>query len=217
MRRRAARQETSMARSDSVAKTAPPSRAFSGPEAFRAWLERHGETEKELLLRLFKTQARERGLTYKQALDEALCYGWIDGVRRALDEDSFVQRFSPRKATSYWSAVNIRRYGQLEKEGRVRPPGREAFDRRSREAKGRYSFESRPRALAPSYMKKLRAQERAWRFFARQPPGYRRLMAFWVMSAKRAETRERRLEMLIAHCDREQRIPLLGGASARKA
>src|SRR5262249_42391683 len=122
-----------------------------------------------------------------------------------------------RKADSYWSAVNIRRYGELEKDGRVRPPGREAFDRRSQKAKGRYSFESRPKALAPSYMKKLRGRERAWRFFALQPAGGRPLMAFWVMSAKRPETRERRLEILITHCEREQRIPLLGGASARKA
>jgi uncharacterized protein YdeI (YjbR/CyaY-like superfamily) len=195
-----------MARSDRVEKAAPSSRAFSDRQAFRAWLERHGRTEKELNLRCYKTHAKDRGLTYKEALDEALCFGWIDGVRRSLDEDTFTQRFSPRKADSYWSAVNIRRFGELDKEGRVRPPGREAFDRRSREAKGRYSFESRPKALAPSYMKKLRARERAWRFFARQPPGYRRLMAFWVMSAKRPETRERRLEILIAHCDREQRI-----------
>ena len=206
-----------MARNNSNARTAPPSRAFSGPEAFRAWLERHGRTEKELILRCYKTHSEERGLTYRQALDEALCFGWIDGVRRSLDEDSFTQRFSPRKADSYWSAVNIRRYGELEKEGRVRPPGHEAFSRRSREAKGRYSFESRPKALAPSYRKKLRAHERAWRFFSRQPPGYRRLMAFWVMSAKRAETRDRRMEILIAHANREERIPLLGGASARKA
>jgi uncharacterized protein YdeI (YjbR/CyaY-like superfamily) len=206
-----------MARNDSEPTTARSSRAFSGPEAFRAWLERHGRTEKELILRCYKTHAKERGLTYRQALDEALCFGWIDGVRRSLDEDTFVQRFSPRKTDSYWSAVNIKRYGELEKEGRVRPPGREAFDRRSRKVKDRYSFEARPKALAPSYMNKLRAHERAWRFFARQPPGYRRLMAFWVMGAKRAETRERRMEILIAHSDREQRIPLLGGASARKA
>src|SRR5262245_46876155 len=186
-----------MARNASAAMAAASSRAFSSPEAFRAWLERHGRTEKELNLRCYKTHAKERGLTYRQALDEALCFGWIDGVRRSLDADSFTQRFSPRKADSYWSAVNTRRYGELEKEGRVRPPGREAFDRRSKKTKDRYSFEARPRALAPYYMKKLRARERAWRFFARQPPGYRRLMAFWVMGAKRTETRERRLEILI--------------------
>src|SRR5262245_18464565 len=182
-----------MARNDSAATKAAPSRAFSGPEAFRAWLERHGRTEKELIVRCYMTHAKGRGLTYRQALDEALCFGWIDGVRRSLDEDSSTQRFSARKADSYWSAVNIRRYGELDKEGRVGPPGREAFERRSRKIKDRYSFEARPKALAPYYMKNLRARERAWRFFARQPPGYRRLMAFWVMGAKRPETRERRL------------------------
>ena len=218
MRRRGARPETSMARNASAATAAASSRAFPRAEAFRAWLERHGRREKELILRCYKTHAKERGLTYRDALDEALCFGWIDGVRRRLDEESFVQRFSPRKAASYWSAVNIKRYGELEAEGRVRPVGREAFERRSAKAKGRYSFESRPRALAPSYMKKLRANERAWRFFARQPPYYRRLIAFWVMSAKRPETRDRRMEILIAHSAREQRIPpLQGGASARRA
>jgi uncharacterized protein YdeI (YjbR/CyaY-like superfamily) len=184
-------------------------RAFSGPDEFRAWLERHGTKETELILRCYKTHARDRGLTYRQALDEALCFGWIDGVRRSLDEDTFTQRFTPRKAKSYWSAVNVKRFGELQAEGRVAPVGLQAFRRRSDEAKGRYSFESKPKGLAPAYLRKLRGHERAWRFYRSQPPWYRRTTAFWIMSAKRPETRAKRLDVLIARSDQETTIPPL--------
>jgi uncharacterized protein YdeI (YjbR/CyaY-like superfamily) len=194
-----------------------PARDFSGPDEFREWLERHGGSQSELHLRCYKTHARHRGLTYRQALDEALCFGWIDAVRRSLDEDSFTQRFTPRKAESYWSAVNVRRFHELEAEGRVSAAGREAFARRSEKIKGRYSFESRPRALAPAYLKKLRANPRAWRFYESQPPWYRRTTAFWIMSAMRPETRARRLDILIASSERGKRIPSLVRAPKGKA
>jgi uncharacterized protein YdeI (YjbR/CyaY-like superfamily) len=174
------------------------SKAFSSAKEFRAWLEKNHASVKELLIRLSKTGARERGLTYREALDEALCFGWIDGVRRRHDESSFVQRFSPRRAKSYWSAVNLKRYRELLGEGRVAGPGRAAFEARDRKPKGRYSFESRPRALAPVYARRMRAEPRAWEFFKSRPPWYRRVCAFWVMSAQKPETRARRLEQLIA-------------------
>jgi uncharacterized protein YdeI (YjbR/CyaY-like superfamily) len=174
------------------------SKAFSSPKEFRAWLEKNHATVKQLLIRLSKTGARERGLTYREALDEALCFGWIDGVRRRHDETSFVQRFSPRRAKSYWSAVNLKRYRELLAKGRVAGPGRVAFEARDRKPKGRYSFESRPRALAPAYARKLRGDPGAWEFFQSRPPWYRRVCAFWVMSAHKPETRARRLEQLIA-------------------
>ncbi len=172
--------------------------AFGTPDAFRDWLEKNHSNVKELHIRLYKTEAREHGMTYRQALDEALCFGWIDGVRRRHDDRSFVQRFTPRRAKSFWSAVNIRRYRELEGEGRVRPPGRTAFESRDRKTKGKYSFESRPKALAPVFARQFRAQARAWEYFESQPPWYRRVSAFWVMSAKKPETRAKRLHELIA-------------------
>jgi uncharacterized protein YdeI (YjbR/CyaY-like superfamily) len=171
--------------------------SFASREAFRAWLEAHHASVKELLIRLYKSHARGEGMTYREALDEALSFGWIDGVRRRYDERSFVQRFSPRRAKSFWSQVNLKRYRELEAEGRVAAPGRAAFGARDRKTKGKYSFESKPLALAPVYARKLRAQPKAWEYFQSRPPWYRRVCAFWVMSAKKPETRARRLDQLI--------------------
>jgi uncharacterized protein YdeI (YjbR/CyaY-like superfamily) len=171
-------------------------RAFASAAAFRAWLEAHGSDTPELLLRLFKTHASSRGLGYKGALDEALCFGWIDGVRHALDEDSFTVRFTPRKPRSRWSAVNVRRAKELVAEGRMRAPGLAAFEARTADSAG-YSFESRPAELPPAFTKRFRANASAWAWFQAQAPWYRRTCAFWVMSAKREETRESRLSALV--------------------
>jgi len=183
--------------------------AFRAAADFRAWLARHHASETELVVRLFKVHAAARGMTYKGALDEALCFGWIDGVRRSLDDDSFSIRFTPRRARSIWSAVNIRRVGELEAEGRMRPPGQAAFRARTEERSRLYSFESKPVELAAPYARKFRARKRAWAYFKSRPPWYRRTSQFWVMSAKQEETRERRLEVLIACSDRQTTIPLL--------
>jgi uncharacterized protein YdeI (YjbR/CyaY-like superfamily) len=180
--------------------------AFDSSAHFRAWLEKNHAKVDELLIRLYKTEVRERGLTYREALDEALCFGWIDGVRRRHDDESFVQRFSPRRAKSYWSQVNLKRYRELLADGRVAAPGRAAFERRDQKPKGRYSFESRPRALAPVYARKMRAQPKAWEFFQSRPAWYRRVCAFWVMSAQKPETRARRLERLIATSARAELV-----------
>jgi uncharacterized protein YdeI (YjbR/CyaY-like superfamily) len=181
-------------------------RSFAGPREFRAWLEEHHARVAELLVRCWKTQACHRGMTYRQALDEALCLGWIDGVRRSLDEASFSVRFTPRTPKSAWSAVNVARVGQLRAEGRMHPAGLAAFDAR---VETDCSYESRPQALAPAYVKKLRANARAWRFFEAQPPWYRRTCAFWVMSARRPETRARRLDVLISSSERQESVPPL--------
>lgn len=192
-------------------KQAPRPRSFASPAEFRAWLEEHHGSVNELFVRCWKTQARHKGMTYREALDEALCLGWIDGVRRSVDGASFSVRFTPRKAKSAWSAVNIARAGQLQKAGRLHPKGLAAFQAR---VKPQYSYESRPRALAPAYLKKFRANRLAWRFFEAQPPWYRRTTAFWVMSAKQAETRARRLDVLIASSEQQKAIPPLKGRSA---
>lgn len=192
----------------------PRGRSFPSPAAFRAWLEAHHGDATELVIRLFKVHAASRGLTYRQALDEALCFGWIDGVRRALDGDSFTQRFTPRRRGSVWSAVNIRRMRELEAEGRVAPPGRAAFAAAT-SAKGRYSFESPPMELSTAYRRRLAAQRAASAFWESRPPWYRRTAAFWVMSAKKEETRDRRFETLLERCARGEAVPPLAGSATK--
>jgi uncharacterized protein YdeI (YjbR/CyaY-like superfamily) len=188
----------------------PKARSFASRDAFRAWLDENHATAKELILRCFKVHARERGIGYKEALDEALCFGWIDGVRKGLDEDSFTQRFTPRKAKSNWSHVNIKRVQELIAEGRMHSAGLAAFEARAGVASGAYSFENRSIQFAPELAAVFQANPKAWKFFASQPPGYRRTCTFYVMSAKRPETRERRLARLIELSAQGERLPMLG-------
>ena len=180
--------------------------AFRRPESFRAWLEAHHATATELIVRCYKSHARHKGVTYPQAVDEALCFGWIDGVRRALDEASFSVRFSPRKAKSGWSKINVKRARELQAEGRMHPAGMAAFARRQ---PTRYSFESRPVTLSPAVEKTLESNREALAFWRTQPPWYRRTTAFWVMSAKQEETRARRLAILVDCLARGRTIPVL--------
>jgi uncharacterized protein YdeI (YjbR/CyaY-like superfamily) len=184
-------------------------RAFASQSDFRNWLKSHHATTSELLVRCYKTHAQDKGLTYRQALDEALCFGWIDGVRRSVDEDSFSTRFTPRRPKSYWSAVNIRRATELADKGRMNAAGRAAFEAREGKKRARYSFENKPQELDPPLKKKLRANQRAWTFFQAQAPWYQRTSTFWVMEAKREETRERRLAELIARSANGEPIKLL--------
>lgn len=157
-------------------------------------------------MRLFKVHARHRGIGYREALDEALCWGWIDGVKRAHDEDSFLQRFTPRRARSNWSAVNVKRYRELEAAGQVAPPGRAAFQAWDGKP-APYSFIAEPGRLDPAFEKRLRAHERASAFWDSLPPGYKRLAIYRVMSAKREETREKRFAELLRHARRGRRVP----------
>ena len=179
-------------------------RGFSSQAEFRAWLERNHGTTTELLLRLSKVQAKGGGLTYRQALDEALCHGWIDGVRRRLDDISFSQRFSPRKPKSAWSTVNIKRFRELEAEGRVATRGAQGV--RGARQEPLLLREQAARA-EPGAAASLSARPKAWRFFSATPPWYQRTCSFYVMSAKQPETRERRLGVLISHCERGQALP----------
>jgi uncharacterized protein YdeI (YjbR/CyaY-like superfamily) len=183
--------------------------SFRTQAEFRAWLARNHATESELIMRLFKVHARDRGIGYREALDEALCFGWIDGVRKALDEDSFTQRFTPRKKKSNWSSVNIKRVKELQREGSMSAAGLAAFEARDATAVAPYSFESAEMKLDPLFEKKLRANKKAWDFFQSQAPYYRRVTMFWVMSAKREETRARRFEDVLERCAKGKRIGLL--------
>ena len=188
----------------------PTPKSFKTQKDFRAWLQKHHDTEKELVLRLFKKHALHRGIGYREALDESLCWGWIDGVLRRLDEDSFQQRYTPRKPKSNWSAVNIRRMKQLIAEDRVAKPGLEAFERRDKTKPMPYSYENRARIkLAPAFLKRFKAEPKAWAFFEALPPGYKRLMVFRVMDAKKDETRERRFQSLLEMCRKEKRMELI--------
>jgi len=182
-------------------------RSFSTRDKFRKWLEKHHAKKKELILRTFKVHAKRKGIGYKEALDEALCFGWIDGVRRGLDEDSFTTRLSPRKAKSNWSAVNIKRAKELIAEGRICPPGLAAFNARNEYAIAPYSFEHGALTLAAAFEKQLRENKKAWTYWQARPPYYRKVTTFWVMSAKRDATRAKRFATLLECSAKGTKIP----------
>ena len=170
---------------------------FKTAAAFRKWLEQHHKSETELWLGFHKKGAGKPSITYPEALDEALCFGWIDGVRKSVDQDSYKQRFSPRKPTSIWSNINVGHVKRLQKQGRMQPAGLEAYARKDPKRTGIYSFENRPRELSPEYEKRFRTNKTAWTFFEKQPAYFKRLMIFRIMSGKKEETRLRRLDQLI--------------------
>jgi uncharacterized protein YdeI (YjbR/CyaY-like superfamily) len=177
---------------------------------FRAWLERHHEDERELWVGFHKKGSGRPSITWPEAVDQALCFGWIDGVRKGIDDASYMIRFTPRSPTSTWSNVNVGRMAELMSEGLVEPAGRRAFERRTADRSGVYSFEQADAAaLSDAQEARFRADERAWAFFSRQPPGYRRTAVWWVVSAKREETRARRLESLISDSADGRRVALL--------
>jgi uncharacterized protein YdeI (YjbR/CyaY-like superfamily) len=181
---------------------------FPTTAAFRAWLEKNHDKVPELLVGFYKKGSGRPSVTYPEALDEALCFGWIDGVRKSVDDETYTVRFTPRRAKSYWSAVNTKKYAALEARGLVRPAGQAAFERRDTKAAGRYSFEQRPERLPAVYEKTFRADKAAWEFFAAQPPGYRRMATWFVVSAVKEETRQTRLATLMAESRRRRRIGL---------
>jgi uncharacterized protein YdeI (YjbR/CyaY-like superfamily) len=171
---------------------------FKTPAEFRAWLAENHASATEVGVVFHRKASGKPSMTWSEAVDQALCFGWIDSVARSLDEISRVQRFTPRKSKSNWSAVNIKKVEELTGRGLMAPAGLVAFARRE-EARSRvYSYENRHLAvLDPEREATFRADAGAWSFFGRQAPSYRHTAIFWVMSAKRAETRARRLEQLI--------------------
>jgi uncharacterized protein YdeI (YjbR/CyaY-like superfamily) len=172
---------------------------FATPDEFRAWLEANHDTARELLVGFRKVGTGQPSITWPQSVDEALCFGWIDGVRRRIDDASYSIRFTPRKKRSIWSAVNIARVEELTQLGRMRPVGLAAFEARADERSAIYSHEQRENAaLSEADEREFRANEAAWAFFQKQPPSYRKAAAWWVVSAKKEGTRRRRLLTLIA-------------------
>lgn len=171
---------------------------FETPDAFRAWLAEHHREARELLVGFRKKSSGEPSMTWPEAVDQALCFGWIDGVRRRLNDASYTVRFSPRKPGSTWSAVNIARVGELEAEGSMRPAGRRAFAWRSAAKSRTYSYErTRAATLESGLQAKFEANRKAWTFFREQAPSYQRKVIHWITSAKQAETRLARLTRLM--------------------
>jgi uncharacterized protein YdeI (YjbR/CyaY-like superfamily) len=179
---------------------------FTSPAEFRRWLAAHHATERELLVGFYKKASGKPGISYKDAVDEALCFGWIDGVKKRVDEIRYTHRFTPRKAISTWSLVNTRRVGELIVLERMAAPGLEAFRRRDPKKTQLYSFENRPSKLDAALESEFKKNAAAWTFFRAQPPGYQRLMTFWVMSAKQQDTRQRRLAVLVKSSVEGKRI-----------
>jgi uncharacterized protein YdeI (YjbR/CyaY-like superfamily) len=180
---------------------------FPTPKHFRAWLARNHNRVNELWVGYYRKATGRPSVTWPESVDEALCYGWIDGIRKKVDDVSYKVRFTPRRAKSIWSAVNIGRVAVLTREGRMQAAGSAAFARRDENNSRRYSFENRATAkLSRADEREFRREPAAWKFFQSQPPGYRRLAAWYVISAKRTETRRARLERLIATSRARRRI-----------
>jgi uncharacterized protein YdeI (YjbR/CyaY-like superfamily) len=190
---------------------------FASADAFGSWLGVNHHRVRELLVGFYKKASGRGGLTYREALDLALAYGWIDGVRKSVDAASYTIRFSPRKADSIWSAVNRKRVEELIAEGAMRPPGLAAYQKRSTKKTGRYSYEERPTSFEPAHEKRFRANRKAWTFFEAQPPGYRRTAIWYVVSAVKEETRLRRLATLIQHAAEGRRIGLVTGKTTKSS
>jgi uncharacterized protein YdeI (YjbR/CyaY-like superfamily) len=173
---------------------------FASADAFRAWLAEHHETKTEQLVGFYKRGCGKPSMTWPESVDAALAYGWIDGVRRSVDDERYTIRFCPRKPTSIWSRINIAKAEALIAAGTMAPAGLRAFEKRSERRSGVYSFEqARERAgLPPEYEARFKKNKKAWAWYSAQPPWYRRTSSHWVTSAKKEETRERRLATLIA-------------------
>lgn len=191
------------------ARPAPAPRFFASAAAFRAWLERHHASATVLVVGFHHVGSGRGGLTYPQALDAALCFGWIDGVRHGLGDQRYSIRFTPRRPGSIWSEVNVRHVARLEREGRMTAAGRAVFAARDARRTVAYSYEQRRFALAPAFERRLAADARARSHLDGMPPSYRRAVTHWVMSAKLEATRERRFATLLDCSHRGRKVPPL--------
>jgi uncharacterized protein YdeI (YjbR/CyaY-like superfamily) len=180
---------------------------FPTPAAWRAWLEKHHDKHTELLVGFYKRESGIPSITWPESVDAALCFGWIDGVRRRIDDVSYSIRFTPRKSTSIWSAVNIKRVGELVEQKLMHPTGLRAFSLRTESRSRIYAFEQEQVEFAEEQERQFKANRAAWAFFQRQPASYRRVQTWRAISAKREETRQKRLVNLIAASERGERLP----------
>ncbi|MCG6989680.1 MAG: YdeI/OmpD-associated family protein [Gemmatimonadetes bacterium] len=193
-------------------------RFFKTRAAFTGWLAKNHDRATELWVGFYKKASGKPGLTWPESVDAALCFGWIDGVRKSMDDESYMIRFSPRREGSIWSAVNIRSARRLVESGEMQPSGLKAFERRREDRSRVYSFEQGRVALGRDQERRLRANAKAWTYWKAQPPSYRRTVTHWVMSAKREETRERRFDALIEDSEAGRWVrPMRIGRSGTKS
>jgi len=182
---------------------------FKTTEAFRKWLEKNHNKKDELWLGYYKKASGKTSVTYKEALEEVLCFGWIDGISRSIDEEKYCQRYTPRRKGSIWSAVNIKKAEELIKNGKMHSSGLHVYKNRDPKKAGLYSFEQKEIKFPTALLKMLKANKKAWEYFSQLPPGYRKTSTWWVISAKQEETRQRRMKTLIADSEAGRRIALL--------
>ena len=180
---------------------------FKTPDEFRKWLSKHHDKESELLVGFYKKDSGKQSITWPESVDQALCFGWIDGIRRRIDDLSYSIRFTPRRQPSTWSNVNIKRVGELKEQGLMQPTGLKAFEARREYRSGIYAYEQRSPELPPEYQKLLNQNKAAQKFFAAQPPSYRKAVHWYVAGAKKEETRLKRLNEVIKHSALGQRLP----------
>ena len=179
---------------------------FSNQQEFRKWLTKNHKKETELIVGYYKVNSGKPSMTWSQSVDQALCFGWIDGVRRSIDSESYCIRFTPRKPTSKWSEVNLKKVAELSKQGLMQPSGVEIFMKRKVEESKIYSFENAGKQLAQNLEKKFKANKAAWSFFTKQAPSYKKMIVHWITSAKREETQLTRLEQAITESVKQKRI-----------
>ena len=179
---------------------------FKSPGDFRKWLEKHHASTQELLVGYYKKSSGRPSMTWPESVDEALCFGWIDGIRRSVDDVSYTIRFTPRRPGSIWSSININRAEELSKNGLMQPAGLKAYQARKEYKSGIYSYEQRSVELPAPYDEKLRQNKAAWDFFYAQTASYRKVAFWFVVSAKKEETRLKRLERLIEESAQGRRL-----------
>lgn len=179
---------------------------FASQEQFRKWLEDNHKAEKELLVGFYKIETGIPSITWPQSVDQALCFGWIDGVRKSINKNSYSIRFTPRKPTSTWSAINIKKVEDLVSQGLMQPAGWASFEKRSEKKSRIYSYEKDPVKLADALEEKFKANKKAWNFFHSQAPSYRKTAIHWVMSAKQEKTVRSRFDTLISDSEAGKRL-----------
>jgi uncharacterized protein YdeI (YjbR/CyaY-like superfamily) len=189
---------------------------FESADQLHAWFGQHHASASHLWIGFHKKTSASGGLQYAEALDAALCFGWIDGVRKSISATSYMIRFSPRKSKSIWSRINIKRALELSASGQMHPSGLKVFESRREEATERYSYEQGKLQMPPSYLARFQQNQKAWRYFQSTPVGYQRKATWWLISAKQEPTRERRLEQLIEGSAKSQRLPVIEGKTNRE-
>ncbi len=183
---------------------------FKNPAELRKWFEKNYKKAEEQWIGYYKTGTAKPSISWPESVDQALCFGWIDGIRKSIDDESYTIRFTPRKPTSVWSRINIKKVAELKRQGLMTKEGLHLFENRDMKKSSLYSFEQRKNPKLPAaFMKKFKSNKKAWTFFSSQAPWYQRTATWWIISAKREETRLKRLGRLMSDCENGKKIGLL--------